>query len=160
MHSDYNLSPQDVQRFWSKVDIRNPDECWPWTAGLFSDSGYGQFWVNRINARTNRVAWMIAYDAVPEGLFVCHSCDNPACCNPDHLFLGTPGDNVQDCLEKKRFPVGEDNYCHKLSEDQVRAIRWLFANTGVSQQWIADTYGVSQYTVSGIIRRKKWRHLT
>lgn len=93
-----------VERFWSKVDRRGPDECWPWK-GSRNPDGYGSFSYQGRQARAHRMAWMLANGAVPEaGKLICHSCDNPPCCNPAHLWPGTPSDNMKDCYAKGRAP--------------------------------------------------------
>lgn len=90
------------ERFWVKVDkSAGPDECWPWLAGSCS-AGYGTFRFNDRENSSNRVAWMLSFGPIPDGLWVLHRCDNPPCCNPRHLFLGTCGDNVRDCIAKGR----------------------------------------------------------
>ena len=160
MCPQYTPSPKDVQRFWSKVDSSGgPDACWPWIAGKFQDSGYGQMYLGGKNRRAHKVAWELTHGPVPAGLCVCHSCDNPACQNPHHLFLGTPADNLRDSLDKGRFPTGENNYCHKLSSEHVVMIRQAYATGQISQQFLADTFGVSQNIISQITRRKKWRRV-
>lgn len=89
-----------VIRFWSKVPI-GAEGCWEWKAGL-SPRGYGQFWDTGTNRGAHRYAYEQVIGPIPEGLFVCHRCDNPACVRPDHLFLGTQQDNMSDKQSKGR----------------------------------------------------------
>jgi len=89
-------------RFWARVDRGGPDDCWPWTATMLA-SGYG--WVHAPEVgeeRAHRVAWVLTIGPIPEGQVACHRCDNPPCCNPGHLFLGTQAANVADRDEKGR----------------------------------------------------------
>jgi len=97
-----------VDRFWGKVDRRRDDECWPWTASV-TRHGYGQIMVGAYGTgsrprplRANRVAWELTHGPIPDGLWVLHSCDNPSCCNPSHLFLGTQTENMRDAADKGR----------------------------------------------------------
>lgn len=148
-----------IARFWSKVDKRSPDECWLWQAARLT-SGYGQFRVGRRMTVSHRVAWQIANGPIPEARFVCHRCDNPPCCNPAHLFLGTPSDNTRDMYMKDRYPVrrGAEATRSKLSEDDVRTIRALRA-AGTQLSTLAERFGVSIQNVHGIVHRRHWRHI-
>jgi hypothetical protein len=89
------------ERFWSRVDRRGADECWPWTGA--NSRGYGQFYVDGRNRRATQVSWEMHNGApFPDGKMACHSCDNPACVNPRHIWPGTMSDNINDCVRKGR----------------------------------------------------------
>ena len=142
------------ERFWSKVDRKDPAECWEWQAGKFSQ-GYGQFSVGAKNKLAHRVSYELAHGPIPEGLVVRHKCDNPCCVNPDHLELGTHENNMDDRASRGRGAKGEAQGGAKLTEDVVRAIRL----DGRLQVEIAASYGISQITVSRIKRRSSWSHI-
>lgn len=94
-----------TERFWSKVDRTKPDACWPWI-GYRNVHGYGTFWFEDRHVIASRMAWELTHAPITNGLFVCHRCDNPPCCNPAHLFLGTMADNFHDAVAKGRVALG------------------------------------------------------
>jgi hypothetical protein len=121
------VSPEEKEkyrkRFWSRVDIKGPKECWRWTGGVGNyEEGYGRFGIGDGNMGiSHRVAWVLHYNMlIPKDLLVCHSCDNPACCNPTHLFLATVAVNMKDRDLKGRCPVlkGKWRKCSISIEDK------------------------------------------
>lgn len=147
-----SMNTETPARYWGKVDLRggDPGKCWEWQAS--TTSGYGQFWIRYRMWRSHRVAWILTYGPIPEGLHVCHHCDNKLCCNPYHLFLGTNLDNVRDSLHKGRK-------ARKLSEEDVREIRRHLEVCSLNQEEIADLFGVEKSTISRIKRGRNWSWL-
>jgi hypothetical protein len=143
-------------RFRSRVNVRRVDDCWPWTGPRVS--GYGVLWRNGNNYGAHRVAWELANGPIPDGMFICHRCDNPPCCNPAHLFLGTQADNDADRTVKGRSSRGSKHPDAKLTEDTVRLIRGRFAGGEAIRQLAAD-FGVSGATIHAAVHRKTWRHV-
>jgi HNH endonuclease len=149
------------QRFWDRV--ANGAGCWEWTAGK-DGFGYGKVRVpgKKWMDSAHRVAYELTNGPIETGLCVCHSCDNPACCRPSHLFLGTIADNNTDMVAKGRnysHPNGlmskERNPNRKIDMNTARTIREEYATT--SQERLAETYGLSQTTISRIVRGVYWK---
>lgn len=151
-----------LQRFWAKVAKRGDDECWPWLAAVRrTDEGYGAFWLDRRHQPASKVAWILTFGAVPNGLVVCHRCDNPRCCNPHHLFVGTPLQNNDDKVAKRRHVFGERVGTALLTEIAVKQIKQLRPKGRAPSGYRADIarqFGVTRGTITDIWSRS-WTHL-
>lgn len=145
---------------WSKVEIRASDECWPWT-GSVNKYGYGDCFWNGKRANASRAALESCLFFMFDLMQACHTCDNPICCNPSHLYEGTNKQNSKDRVDRGRlrgeFKAGSlhPRFSAKLSEDDVRNIRKR-NSMGASQSSLAREYGVSSMQVSKICRRISW----
>ncbi|RYE79646.1 MAG: hypothetical protein EOO74_03395, partial [Myxococcales bacterium] len=146
-----------VERFWSKV--QKGDGCWEWQ-GWRNDNGYGLLMSQGKAVRAHRLAWVFENGPIPDGLFVCHHCDNPPCVRLDHLFLGTNTDNMVDMVRKGRArPVrGEHNSQSKLTEAQVLEI-FERVVLGESTRSIAQSLGVHQGTIDAALSGKTWAQI-
>lgn len=146
--------------FWEKVGVAGEDECWLWLASVFKDDGYGQFQLGARPHGAHRVAWFLMNGEIPDGMQVLHKCDNPPCCNPNHLFLGTPLANMQDKNAKGRgvYLKGGDTYNARLRADDVRDMRER-RKQGEQLKSIAERHGVSFQHVSDIVHRRRWAHV-
>ncbi len=179
-----NKPTQIAPRFWSKV--RKTETCWIWTAGIGS-TGYGKFSVGRQTFSAHRFSYTLHFGEIPRNIVVCHKCDVRACIRPEHLFLGTHQENMNDMAEKKRAANGINapravkmierydviakqsikplpkksphRVSKKLSEVDVYAIRSLFATKRFSCKDIAPLFGVHKGTIWEIVVRKTWKHI-
>lgn len=109
--------------------------------------------------KAHRVSWEINCGPIPEGLGVLHHCDNPPCCRPDHLFVGTNDENMKDAAAKARFPRGLDHHMGKFTVEQVLEIRSLLAEGILTQNEIASRYGVSRGAIQGIQRKDAYAYV-
>lgn len=164
------LADTTAHRFWSKVDMTGgADACWPWIGAM--SCGYGHFGISRDEIEvSSRVAWRLTFGAIPNKKLVCHHCDNRACCNPAHLFIGTHADNTADMVRKGRNvppprgnppPPPMHGVSHpqaKLNDTKVLQIRAL-RESGMTCHALAKQFNVTATTISYICNRRIWRHL-
>lgn len=148
-----------IARFWAKVDRKSDDDCWEWVAGKYP-AGYGIFWLDGHHIGAHVFSYLLAYGAIEKGLWACHTCDNPGCVNPGHLFPGTPKDNTQDMIRKgrKRKGVpnprrGENHYAAKLTDVQVAEIRGSYrkGQRGSGVPALAKKYNVAPNNIYSIV---------
>ncbi len=172
------ITPEIADRFWSKVDIRGEDECWPWKTALDGD-GYGFFHVpiptpeKYLKLQAHRIAFYLEYGVDLGPLLACHSCDNRPCCNPEHFFVGTTADNQHDAALKGRIPSGDEwarihagevkpvlcgeiNANAILTTAQVLEIR---SRTNEPRKKLAAEFGISWHYVQKLIGRRAWKHI-
>ena len=165
---------ETLEKRFNKHITKMPSGCWEWTGhrnyynyGIICSTGG-----KPVHKKAHRASWEIFRGSIPDGLFVCHHCDNPPCCNPDHLFLGTCKDNVQDLVRKKRHCFGnamkkrmlkhavrgDTHCCAKLTASAIKTIRQGLSE-GISGREFAKEYGVSPSTICDIGKRRTWRHV-
>jgi hypothetical protein len=155
--SVHEITPRMVARFEEK--FTKSDGCWVWNR-CKNKNGYGWFSTGKYTkVKAHRLAWIMARGTIPGGLHVCHTCDNPPCVNPDHLFLGTQLQNIHDCRDKGRVPKGQGRSMSKLSDENVIKIRQLYTAGGITQRELSSMFGVAQVSISRIVTQKYWKHL-
>lgn len=157
-HGTGKSHTKSLDAFWSKVAITADDnQCWLWQ-GSVNRHGYGAHRVDRKRLSCHRIAWMYPNYIIPEGMFVCHSCDNPSCCNPKHLWIGTHQDNMNDMKKKKRQSFvraqGENHGLHTLTNEQVANIRWSFEQGKVSIGELSEEYLCSKEHIRKIVKNE------
>jgi len=144
------------QRLYGRVDTSGGiDACHTWTGCLYK--GYGRIMHKRVSMGAHVASWLLVHGPVPDGLLVCHSCDNRRCVNPRHLFLGTHADNTADMKKKERQARGERNSHAKLTEDEVREIRVL-RSQGFDRDALVLRFGVLRCAINAITRGHTWKH--
>lgn len=146
-------------RLMRKISINAARGCWDWVGSKDMD-GYGRIRIEKKLRGAHRVSFAIHIGPIPDDMCVCHTCDNPGCINPEHLFLGTNADNTYDRNAKGRTArqTGASNGQSKITDDDVIAIRAVKARWGVNTR-LAAQYGVSQPLISQIRAGKRWSHL-
>ena len=164
-----------IKRFWSKVNKGNPYECWEWQ-GSRLPRGYGRFWLSGKSINAHRFAWQLHNGKIPNGLEICHKCDNPKCVNPRHLFAATHAENQLDAMRKGRLrtgpakvhgththpesrPFGIRNGSAKLTDDLVREIRSLYKSGEYSQRTLSKRFNVGKGTIWRIVTHNGWKHI-
>ena len=167
-----HVTPKLTERFWSKVSQAGPNQCWLWEASTFP-TGYGQFWVKEYNRLlgAHRVAYTLANGPIPDELLVCHTCDNPPCVNPAHLFLSDSKGNTQDMIAKGRqnntrsrhnnYARGESHYRAKLTRLEVQTIRQHYqkGQRGYGICALAKQYNVYPNTIYSIVHNLTWKEV-
>lgn len=157
------LTAEDL---WSCVDIKGPDDCWLWMKAV-NRYGYGDVAFRGKRTNASRAAYFLNHPKADESLVVCHTCDNPKCCNPKHLWLGTAGDNVRDCNKKGRgkgqftekMGAAHPRYLAKLTEELVIYARKLHYIDGISQSEIARRFKMDSSSISRAVKRETWDHI-
>lgn len=165
------MQPDTIDKFQQR--IIKTDGCWTWK-GAKNLKGYGHLWVKGKNIGAHRISYMLYKGDIPNGMVICHRCDNPTCVNPDHLFLGTQKDNISDRDQKghtakgdrsgkktkpERIARGENNGSTKLTTHDVLTIRDLWDRRKFSQRAIGRMYDIHHDTVWRIVNRKNWDHV-
>lgn len=160
-----SFSQELIERFWSRIN--KTESCWLWVGAKAKGYGVIRLPKSSTTLKAHRVSYAIRFGEVPNGIWVLHRCDNPPCCNPDHLFLGDVRDNVRDMIEKGRGATsemlsfrqrGEKHSRLKLSEAEVLEIRRRYLE-GETQTGLAAAFNVSQACIWMIIRKKRWSFL-
>lgn len=153
-----HLVTGDEARFWSKVSKGNT--CWLWTDGSDKDN-YGKFMTKengiQIDHRAHIYSYELKHDPIPEGMCVCHTCDNPPCVNPFHLFLGTTEQNTFDRNQKGRQAKGAKVATSKLEDEDVKTLRLLSDTLSVTQ--LAKRFNITRSSVYAILARRTWKHV-
>lgn len=153
--------PEDIiSRFFQTIKYPGNDQyCWEWN-GYCNEYGYGIFnWDRHIKA--HRFIFECYNGPIPDGLFVCHKCDNPPCCNPEHLFLGTEQDNKNDMVQKNRQAFGTTNGMSKLDDVTIiEILESIRSGKYTSLQQLCSAYSIAESPIRDIFNRKLWKHVT
>jgi hypothetical protein len=141
------------------------NSCWEYQ-GFLDEDGYAMFNYRGLSKRAHRISYLCFKGKIPSGLLICHTCDNRKCLNPDHLYAGTPKDNMQDAINRGRFPkgpnkfkghLGEINCKAKLKIDQVKSIRAEYIPFKITAISLSKKYGVSESSIKYILQKKSWK---
>lgn len=160
-HAQLDPSCTPEMKFWGKVNKNGPGGCWIWM-GYTHKFGHGWIGAKPQGVLAHRRGWEMTRGPIPEGMFVLHKCDVPACVNPDHLYIGDRADNSADSVARHRHSFGTRTGTSKLTDEQVRAIRAKYRKLSPRRSNIPELmaeYDVTQGCIWGIVNGKSWRHL-
>lgn len=155
------ITEYDKARFWSKVKVKKQTmdfigggSCWEWEGSRHPKEDRGQFIINGRREYAPRIAWMIFNGDIEAGLYACHTCDNPNCVNPRHLFLGTSQQNAEDCARKGRKPK-------KMTPDIVRSVRkeCVPNDKEFGYSALARKHNVNPGAIWNAVHRTRWKHV-
>lgn len=158
------MRPKPIkERFLSKINIDPNTGCWNWSGNKYG-SGYGMmrvgtYGINRMQCAAHRISYVLFKGEIPPGLLVCHHCDNRACVNPEHLFVGTYDDNAKDASKKGRVAHGNQQPISKLNPDAVRAMRRIYNNGGISFKKLGAEFGVKPDAAWKAVRGFTWKRV-
>lgn len=156
VHDGHKINTEDD--FWNYVKIGEPSDCWIWQSTI-TVYGYGLFSLNKRLEHAHRFAWEFINGSIPNGKHILHICDDPACCNPAHLYCGTPQDNANDRMNRTRHYFGDRHHWSKLTAKKVKDIRRVYKENPQCHRVIAEAAGVSRRTIGRIINRKIWKQV-
>jgi hypothetical protein len=150
---------QRIKESFEKNVVRSEHGCWEWT-GSKQSNGYGRMGLSIKGRRLipHRVSWMIHNGEIPPGLFVCHKCDNPPCCKPEHLFLGDSRANSKDKYDKNRGMLGDTHVSSKLTSHQVIEIKKLLKED-ITHESIAKKFNIGRGCITAIALKRNWKHV-
>lgn len=152
------LKEKTLERVWKKIKFGEPDQCWEWQATR-NNKGYGKFYIRTgVQSLAHRYVFTQLFGEVPKNIQVCHSCDNPRCTNPNHLFSGTHKDNMDDLWKKGRGRKGSKHGNSKLKEKDIPIIRQRLKN-GEFHKSISESFGISRTTITYISNGLRWKHV-
>ena len=145
----------------STMKVEKTNECWNWVGGAFTKDGYGQIGIDGQMRRSHRISWIIKFGSIRNKMYVLHRCNNRRCVRPTHLYLGTQFENMRDAVMAGHLsPTGEKNGRSRLSIRDVLMIRDLYKNFYWTQKQLANLFCIGRSTVSHLIIRNTWKHVT
>lgn len=152
--------------FWKRVKVGPSNRCWPWIAGKRENvpgKDYGIVWISGKKTGAHQFAYRLANGEIPAGMIIRHSCDNPPCCNPSHLLIGTHADNKADCISRnrQRHERGEDRYNSILKESDIIEIRKRYnpRHPRDGGRALANEFSVGKTMISAIVNKHRWKHV-
>lgn len=158
------LSKRHIKRFWEKVIVGDENSCWIWVGSLYRSGGYGRISFNSKTEkgiyRASRVSYFLRNGIDPAEKLVCHKCDNPICVNPNHLFLGTPTDNILDRESKGRGSKNENTNRNKLTKSNIPDIIMMYVDKKMSKDNIAAFFRVSKHTINHVLWGNTWSNIS